>query len=136
MVSSVKKLSNGYVSFDLDGTLAEYNTWIDEFHIGKPIKAMVDRATSYLNNGIEIRIFTARVSGLNSEQIATHIQDWCEQQGLGRPKVVAHKDYKMVYCYDDRAKQVQPNTGLVYEDVLNYLLCDPYILEKFNAFTG
>ena len=28
---------------DLDGTLAEYNGWVSEEHIGDPIPAMVER---------------------------------------------------------------------------------------------
>ena len=29
--------TQGYIAVDLDGTLAEYNGWVEELHIGPPI---------------------------------------------------------------------------------------------------
>lgn len=45
---------------DLDGTLAEYHGW--NGGIGKPIPGMVRRVKAWLAEGLEVRIFTARVS--------------------------------------------------------------------------
>jgi len=35
-----------WIGVDLDGTLAEYNNWIDIEHIGKPIALMIERVKS------------------------------------------------------------------------------------------
>jgi len=101
-----------WYGFDLDGTLARYDGWVSPDHIGEPVDAMINKAKSIIEQGYEIRIFTARVSVPEQKDAATKaIQDWCESHGIGRPKVVCCKDYQMVTCFDDRAEQVIPNTG-------------------------
>ena len=55
----------GWIGVDLDGTLAHYNGWVDETHIGEPIQGMADRVRGWLADGIDVRIFTARADGGN-----------------------------------------------------------------------
>ena len=54
-------MSNGWIGVDLDGTLAEYHGWQGHTHIGKPVRAMVERVEQWLREGKDVRIFTARV---------------------------------------------------------------------------
>lgn len=108
---------NGWVGFDLDGTLAEYTTWQGEEYIGAPIPPMVERLQAYLARGVEVRIFTARVGpGCDIERALPPIERWCEEHlGVCLP-VTATKDFGMALLYDDRCKQVIPNTGVLVEE--------------------
>ncbi len=110
---------NGWVGVDLDGTLAFYDKWISCEHVGKPIPAMLERVLAWRKSGKAVRIFTARVSHDGSARrvreaaIATlAIMNWC-QEHLGEVlPVTCTKDYAMVELWDDRAVQVEPNTGV------------------------
>lgn len=109
---------NGWIGVDLDGTLAHYDTWRGASHIGAPIEPMRQRVLKFLAAGTEVRIFTARVSpvavalnGNTLEETVKPIQDWCKEH-LGVVLPVTHeKDMGMFLLYDDRCKQVIPNTG-------------------------
>lgn len=103
---------SGWIAVDLDGTLAEYHHWKGPTHIGKPIEPMLDRVRRWLDQGIEVRIFTARVSHFEEAGIiTTAVQDWLEALGLPRLAVTCIKDFAMVELWDDRAVQVEMNTG-------------------------
>lgn len=108
---------NGWIGVDLDRTLAHYDAWQGEEHIGEPIPAMLARVKVWLEQGVEVRIFTARVSntperGRSIEAITAIIQDWCEKHVGVRLPVTNAKDYGMIELWDDRAVQVEPNTGI------------------------
>lgn len=65
---------------DLDGTLAIYDGWVTETHIGAPIPEMVDRVKTWLAAGVDVKIFTARVSIEDPDirvEIAKAIGVWC-----------------------------------------------------------
>lgn len=101
----------GWIGVDLDGTLAMYDGWKGENHIGDPVVEMVARVQRWINDGIEVRIFTARVSNDPSGKIAKLIEDWC-LENIGEVIPVTNaKDYGMYELWDDRAVQVIPNTG-------------------------
>ena len=105
---------SGWYGIDLDGTLAFYDGWRGELHIGDPIPEMLSHCKDLQSAGWELRIFTARVSEQDDRdvrEVTKIIQDWCELHGLGRLVVTNTKDYQMVGCYDDRSVQVFPNTG-------------------------
>lgn len=107
---------NGWIGVDLDGTLAHYEGWVDECHIGEPIPAMAARVCQWLDEGIEVRIFTARVGTQGRakntiDQITIAIQDWTHKHLGKRLPVTNMKDFGMVELWDDRAVQVEPNTG-------------------------
>src|SRR5262249_13685826 len=100
------------IGVDLDGTLATYDTWKGVAHIGDPVPAMLARVKAWLAEGVDVRIFTARVSAPEERVIATlAIADWCEMHGLPRLPVTNAKDFAMIELWDDRAVQVEPNTG-------------------------
>lgn len=105
----------GWIGVDLDGTLALYSDWRGPGHIGAPIPLMVERVKAWLEAGEDVRIFTARVSGAAdiAAEARIHIENWCEVH-LGRVlPVTCEKDYACKQIWDDRAVQVEPNTGLV-----------------------
>lgn len=123
--------NKGWIGVDLDGTLARYDGWKGVDHIGEPIPAMVERVKTWLAQGREVRIFTARVAPrpvegglkLDLESLkaaAKHtidamvpIQVWCVKV-FGRPLPVTYKkDYDMVELWDDRAVCVERNTGRI-----------------------
>jgi hypothetical protein len=56
-------MRNGWIGVDLDGTLAHYDGWVNTFHIGDPVPLMAARVRQWLENGEDVRIFTARVDG-------------------------------------------------------------------------
>ena len=100
----------GQIYFDLDGTLAEYDTWMGPEHIGEPIASMVSVAKQWIFKGYEIVIFTARAS--DPSQIP-YVEKWAREIFGMDIKVTNSKGFNMVMCYDDRAVQVEKNTGRV-----------------------
>lgn len=89
---------------------------------------MVDRVKTWLADGKDVRIFTARVDGglvaeamgadaetvhryKNREAITAMIQDWTEKYLGVRLPVTCVKDYGMIELWDDRCVQVITNTG-------------------------
>lgn len=111
-----------WVGVDLDRTLAKYTHWVAADDIGEPIPAMVAMVDNLLERDIPVRIFTARVWHNNSvamfersELARTAIQRWCRQHlGVELP-ITCVKDLGCVALYDDIARQVIPNTGIVVE---------------------
>ena len=99
------------IAVDLDGTLAEYHGWKGEEHIGKAIKPMMERVKKWIAEGEEVVIFTAR----GGDPVEKHYVDlWLKQHGLDLEVTnIKRKSFKVFY--DDRAKQVIPNTGIVVE---------------------
>jgi translation initiation factor 2 alpha subunit (eIF-2alpha) len=109
---------SGWIGVDLDGTLAHYDGWKGVNHIGEPVTEMVERVRKWLEEGRDVRIFTARVSHdgsaqrmIESQHSMIRIMDWCEQH-LGRSlPVTCVKDFAMIELWDDRAVQVMANFG-------------------------
>ena len=95
---------------DLDGTLAVWdeNSTLDR--IGAPIPAMVDLVRRMVDNGIRVKIFTARAC--DPAQIPK-IRAWMNQHGLRGLEITNVKDYYMERLYDDRAIRVERNTGRI-----------------------
>lgn len=114
----------GWIGVDLDGTLATYPVPIET--IGDPIPLMVDRVKQWWDEGIEVRIMTARVGRCgernpdgvaDDEEFAANqerlIQDWCMKH-LGFPlRTTCSKDFNMIQLWDDRCIQVEMNTGRI-----------------------
>lgn len=99
----------GYVAFDWDGT-------IQKLGADEPTP-LVPYVKWLLDEGVEVRIITARV---NSKETAQHIRAHTDHirerclRWLGRElPVSAEKDYDMLVLYDDRTVAVEPNTGLI-----------------------
>lgn len=115
-VASPPKPSKGgdYVAVDLDKTLAEQHGKFDGAKdIGKPIPAMVDRVKQMLKNGTDVRIFTARVSEDPKGLARAAIEAWCHRNIGHALPITDKKEPGMKMLFDDRAVQVEPNTGKV-----------------------
>jgi hypothetical protein len=106
-------MSDHWVGVDLDGTLAEYHDWQGPDHIGKPIVPMVNRIKRWLDEGRDIRIFTARVAkeGMEAESARAAIHEWCIGIFGKILPVTCRKDYLMIELWDDRCVQVTTNVG-------------------------
>lgn len=105
----------GWIGVDLDGTLAYYAGWQGTEHVGEPIKLMCDRVRSWLSQGQEVRIFTARVYGMTGDkliEVLEPINAFCEREFGKALPVTCTKDFGMIALWDDRAVQVIPNTGV------------------------
>jgi hypothetical protein len=106
-------MSDGWIGVDLDGTLAVYHGWKGELHVGEPIWPMVERVKNWLAEGKTVKIMTARAGrdhvGHRRTEAIVRIQDWCEDY-LGQ-RLTNEKDFKMIELWDDRAVQVEFNTG-------------------------
>lgn len=127
----------GWIGFDLDGTLAKYDGWKGIDHIGEPVKPMVDLVKRMHDEGKVVKIMTARVAphkledGTVGESYITvpdgekgatrnyahqFINDWCHFNLGFVPEIVYQKDHLMLDLYDDRCHQVIPNTGVTVEE--------------------
>lgn len=126
----VPKLGSGFwIGVDLDGTLAEYTTFQGATHIGKPIEPMVEVVKTLLADGMDVRIFTARVDGGHVAKsmglaaadefadvalVRTAIAQWCINN-IGKVLPITNvKDFGMVILYDDRTVGVEMNTGKLH----------------------
>jgi hypothetical protein len=105
--------SKGWIGVDLDGTLAVYDEWRGPTHIGEPVPEMLARVIRWISEGREVRILTARVSSFDADAVAAMraIRDWTEFHTGRRLAVTCVKDFDMVELWDDRAVQVEANTG-------------------------
>lgn len=117
---------SGWIAVDLDGTLAEYHGCPKDGSIGAPVPEMVERVNGWLAEGLEVRIFTARVWPIGTlhsvcetgdrvvdayKQYAC-IEAWCRCVfGVALP-ITCVKDYGMIQLWDDRVVQVKINTGI------------------------
>jgi len=107
-----------WIGVDLDGTLANYEGWNGIADIGKPIPKMLNRVKNWLDEGREVKIFTARVSAASVsisggclKNVRGPIERWCLKY-VGRVlPITCEKDLAMTELWDDRCIQVVPNTG-------------------------
>ncbi len=101
----------GWIGVDLDGTLAEYHGWMGIDHIGDPIPAMLERVKTWIDNGVTVKIFTARVHNNDEQGAKSYIEKWCEDH-IGKVlQVTCEKDFGMIELWDDRCIQVECNTA-------------------------
>lgn len=110
-----KRHVSKWYGVDLDGTLAEYHGWNPE--IGQPIPKMVKRVKKWLEEGKDVRIFTARVSRFTDTtdshifEVRKKIETWSKEHlGIILP-ITNVKEHGLVELWDDRAVQVIKNTG-------------------------
>lgn len=118
MTIEANETDEGWVGFDLDGTLAHYDGWRGVGHIGKPIKPMVELLRTYLAAGKNVKIFTARVAhdgsdaGKENAAVARFaIYQWMEDHIGTILPITCSKDHLLLYFYDDRVRRVELNTG-------------------------
>jgi len=100
-----------WVGFDLDGTLSRTDPKLrcgPPYPLGEPVPAMIATVKSLLDNGISVKIFTARAS---EQTNISAIQDWTMRHGLGRLEVTNQKDYNLIRFFDDRAIPITWSKG-------------------------
>jgi hypothetical protein len=111
-----------WIAVDLDGTLAHFDHWRGPEHIGEPVPAMLARVKAWRAAGIEVRIFTARVSlgeddSPERKRLAKRayavIGAWCWQH-LGEVlPITCEKSFQCAAIYDDKAFRVVANEGRI-----------------------
>lgn len=106
---------SGWIGFDLDGTIAEYDKFMGPEHVGAPIPATIAILKEHLAAGRTVKIFTARVSCPDREQWAVRraIANWCVEHIGQVLEITCEKDYSMWCLYDDRCIAVEKNTGRI-----------------------
>lgn len=105
-----------WVGFDFDGTLAVYDRWRGDEHLGKPVELMVHRVQNYIERGYTCKVFTTRVAEEEGRDVARCrrlIEDWTEAHIGTRLEVTNIKDKGMLQLFDDRCVQVIKNTGKI-----------------------
>ena len=103
-------MGQGWIGVDLDGTLADTSKPPVLGSIGPPVEKMVARIRKWIEEGIEVRIVTARVAW-NADQvpmIGAYLHAFVTDKDL---IITAFKDYEMLELWDDLAVQVVRNTG-------------------------
>lgn len=107
-----------WTGIDLDGTLAFYDgSWPAEDVIGDPIPESVAFVKRLLEQGEEVRIFTARINAVGRpldkvEKNYEAIVAWCKKH-IGQELVITCvKDRFMKQLYDDLAVPVKRNEGI------------------------
>lgn len=120
-MSTGEHIVKGWIGVDLDGTLAEYHGWPEDGEsIGEPVSYMLHRVKEWVAEGRDVRIFTARVAppshGITWEQVERQhvlIKRWSVKHiGCALP-ATCMKDRAMIEFWDDRAVQVERNTGRI-----------------------
>lgn len=108
----------GWIGVDLDGTLALYEGWQGPEHIGPPVPLMLSRVKRWLEHGhevygqVDVKIMTARVSVEEQLPVVMPALEAWMLEHIGRVlEVTFYKDYQMLELWDDRAVQVEANTG-------------------------
>jgi hypothetical protein len=110
----------GWIGVDLDGTLAHYTPGqpYRPDVIGEPVPAMLERVQKWLAEGRDVRIFTARVYEDGTAERRAEVRlarlaivTWCRQHLNTALAITNIKDMAMVELWDDRAVQVEANTG-------------------------
>ena len=97
---------SGWIGVDLDSTLAYHAGGLG---IGVPIPKMMARVKKWLNEGKTVKIMTARAS---VPELIPDVQAWCLLHVGQVLEVTNQKDFGMIELWDDRAVQVEPNTGV------------------------
>lgn len=115
-------MTTGYIGVDFDGTLAHHLPDGGVDGVGEPIPAMVERVRAWVANGVEVRIITARyrvvpiAAGTHAVIRWNHTQTemihaFLQAQNLPRLTIQAHKCFRLLALYDDRAVAVERGTG-------------------------
>ena len=108
--------SDEWIGVDFDGTLVTRVEWTDKFEdkrIGEPIWPMINRVKRWIREGKQVRIVTARVAR-GFDPTAKHwmdVRNWTFAMLGQHLPVTSEKDPYMVELWDDRAIQLEPDTG-------------------------
>jgi hypothetical protein len=107
-----------WIGFDLDGTIAEFDSsyWARNInYIGDPIPHMIQLIKKLLANDIRIKIFTARAS---RDCALPAVTEWIKKHIGIELEVTNVKDFDCVGIIDDIAFNVEFNTGKFDEHII------------------
>jgi hypothetical protein len=108
---------SGWIGVDLDCTLARWTEWVGPTTIGEPVPLMAARVRAWLEAGVDVRIVTARANPATPGYehlvplMVEAIRAWTLRHFGRALPVTCAKDFEMLELWDDRAVQVEPNTG-------------------------
>jgi len=86
---------------------------------------MINRARELIAQGEDVRIFSARANPMRYDMhgdylyMIMQIKEWCRTHIGKIIPIEFKKDEYLKYYYDDKAKQVVRNEGIVVEDIAN-----------------
>lgn len=128
---------------DFDGTMAGHDAIknLDYYpeKTGTPIDLMIKRVNTWLDEGIEVVVFTARVHPVHgAESIAAAeaaIKEFCVKNFGRTLEITCLKDPRFHEMWDDKAVRVIPDTGLIsdqsevkdplnQQDAIGEFICD------------
>ena len=105
-------INQEWEGIDLDGTLAIWDGFKGYEHIGEPVPLMLKRVLDMIESGITIKIFTARAG---NRKAIPYIKTWLRDHGLPDLEIINVKDAYCKRIWDDKAIQVEINTGIIVE---------------------
>jgi hypothetical protein len=114
------------IAVDFDATLSFYEIFEGSDVLGKPIPEMVKKVKAELAKGTPVVIFTARVNPsaahpddcLSATKAYVAIAQWSEKV-FGQTLGITHeKSRYFTEMWDDRAKEVIPNTGVFVTELM------------------
>lgn len=81
------------------------------------------------------------VCAVKRKYASDFIREWCEKHLGFIPEITHEKDHLMLELYDDRVKQVVPNSGVLVEDIavretLNSCKLENSYMVRFGSFTN
>jgi len=102
------------IAVDFDKTLAHYNGEGHDFY--GPPTGLVEDVKAALAAGHQVKIFTARMSHDNADEAREKFGDWSEKHVGRRLDATHEKTSDIDEIWDDKAKEVLPNTGCFRND--------------------
>ena len=114
------------IAIDFDATLAHYERFIAPDNVGAPIPEMVRKAKEAMDQGDDVVIFTARANpgqgngkdALDATLAILAIAEWSKKV-FGKVLAITHeKSRHFTELWDDRGRQVIPNTGVFLEELM------------------
>jgi hypothetical protein len=104
-----REKGEGWIGVDLDGTMAHYDEFMGDDHVGEPIQPMIERVRQWLDEGKDVRIFTARKPHPAIRKFS--------KENFGKILPITNiKDHNMQMLLDDRAVGVKRNTGELFSE--------------------
>ena len=104
---------DSWIAYDLDGSLAKLTESYNPRVIGDPIPASIQRVKEWLSQGLQVKIFTARVSPINPDAAIAReaIRQWSLKHLGAALDITSDKQPQAIEYWDDRAISLVPDTG-------------------------
>ena len=105
-----------WIGVDFDKVLAHYEDGdIEKYgkdYLGEPIPKMVNKVKEMLDEGEDVRIFSARAADANKDPRLKEVFDRWMEKNLGKILPMTNiKDHNVKVWYDDKARRIKANKG-------------------------